>query len=238
MIIGTFGLANMRSSAEGGSITFKPMRKEAPFQVAGPYRLGPRRSRGYLAQADKALPHKGKTRSMKILWIRNPQSKDYRGMALLGVDECDGPADSSFGAQATCKPGSVPGPKGPGDGHSSGTRVAAGLARPTRTTSLETGPCRTAEAAAAPSPLLGLAPGGVYRAADVAAGAVRSCRTLSPLPAGRARRPAPAGGLLSVALSLGSPPPGVTRHRVSVEPGLSSPVETGAAIRPPAPSVR
>ena len=33
-----------------------------------------------------------------------------------------------------------------------------------------------------------------------------------------------AGGLLSVALSLGSPPPGVTRHRVSVEPGLSSPV--------------
>jgi len=30
------------------------------------------------------------------------------------------------------------------------------------------------------------------------------------------------GGLLSVALSLGSPPPGVTRHRVPVEPGLSS----------------
>ncbi len=31
------------------------------------------------------------------------------------------------------------------------------------------------------------------------------------------------GGLLSVALSLGLPPPGITRHRVSVEPGLSSP---------------
>ena len=31
-----------------------------------------------------------------------------------------------------------------------------------------------------------------------------------------------AGGVLSVALSLGSPPPGVTRHRTSVEPGLSS----------------
>ena len=30
------------------------------------------------------------------------------------------------------------------------------------------------------------------------------------------------GGLLSVALSLGSPPPDVVRHRVSVEPGLSS----------------
>src|SRR5438128_4480706 len=31
-------------------------------------------------------------------------------------------------------------------------------------------------------PLFGLAPGGVYRAACVAAGAVRSCRTVSPLP--------------------------------------------------------
>ncbi len=31
-----------------------------------------------------------------------------------------------------------------------------------------------------------------------------------------------AGGLLSVALSLGSPPAAVNRHRVSVEPGLSS----------------
>jgi hypothetical protein len=30
------------------------------------------------------------------------------------------------------------------------------------------------------------------------------------------------GGLLSVALSLGSPPPAVNRHRVSMEPGLSS----------------
>ena len=31
------------------------------------------------------------------------------------------------------------------------------------------------------------------------------------------------GGLLSVALSLGSPPPDVIRHRLSMEPGLSSP---------------
>ena len=37
------------------------------------------------------------------------------------------------------------------------------------------------------------------------------------------------GGLLSVALSLGSPPPGVTRHRVSMEPGLSSAQSTAAA---------
>ena len=40
--------------------------------------------------------------------------------------------------------------------------------------------------------------------------------------------PHEAGGLFSVALSLGLPPPGVTRHRVSVEPGLSS----GPATRP------
>ena len=67
--------------------------------------------------------------------------------------------------------------------------------------------------------LFGFAPGGVYRAASVAGRAVRSYRTLSPLPC------APEGGqggLLSVALSLGSPPPGVTRHPISVEPGLSS----------------
>jgi len=69
-------------------------------------------------------------------------------------------------------------------------------------------------------PLFGFAPGGVCRAAPVAGRAVGSYPTLSPLP-----RVAPEdghGGLLSVALSLGSPPPAVSRHRVSMEPGLSS----------------
>ena len=70
-------------------------------------------------------------------------------------------------------------------------------------------------------PLFRLAPGGVCPATTVADHAVRSYRTLSPLPA---IPEGLAGGLLSVALSLGSPPPGVTRHRYSVEPGLSSPV--------------
>ena len=42
------------------------------------------------------------------------------------------------------------------------------------------------------------------------------------------------GSLISVALSLGLPPPGVTRHRRFVEPGLSSP--SGATIRPSATS--
>lgn len=42
------------------------------------------------------------------------------------------------------------------------------------------------------------------------------------------------GGLLSVALSLGSPPPDVIRHRVSMEPGLSSPAAfRQLQVRPP-----
>jgi hypothetical protein len=41
------------------------------------------------------------------------------------------------------------------------------------------------------------------------------------------------GGLLSVALSLSSRSPGVTRHPVSVEPGLSSPIRRPA--RPSSP---
>src|SRR5271165_5651130 len=45
--------------------------------------------------------------------------------------------------------------------------------------------------------LFGFAPGGACHAADVAASAVRSCRTLSPLPSRRCGR---SGGLLSVAL--------------------------------------
>src|ERR1700704_1270172 len=76
------------------------------------------------------------------------------------------------------------------------------------------------------SPLFGFAPGGVCHAAHVAMRAVRSYHTVSPLPR---------GGLFSVALSLGLPPPEVIRHRVSVEPGLSSAAKA-AAIRPAGPS--
>jgi hypothetical protein len=115
-------------------------------------------------------------------------------------------------------------PRTTGDDHSSGTTVTGRLARPTRAISVETRlPRETRDA----PPLFGLAPGGVYHAADVTAGAVRSYRTLSPLPAGPGKTGVRTGGLLSVALSLGSPPPGVTRHRVSMEPGLSSPRQAG-----------
>jgi len=50
-----------------------------------------------------------------------------------------------------------------------------------------------------------------------------------PCPAAL-RRP---GGLFSVALSLGSPPPVVDRHRIPVEPGLSSSPRSLAGQRPP-----
>ena len=45
-----------------------------------------------------------------------------------------------------------------------------------------------------------------------------------------------AGGLFSVALSVGLPRPGVTRHRFFLESGLSSPVPEGtkAVIQPSA----
>ena len=119
--------------------------------------------------------------------------------------------------QTVCKPGSVPSEDG--DGHSSGTLVAERLARPTRTATR-----KRAWPLWGPPSLLGLAPGGVCHATAVTGGAVRSYRTLSPLPPGPViDRNCGFGGLLSVALSLGSPPPGVTRHRTSVEPGLSSP---------------
>ena len=85
-----------------------------------------------------------------------------------------------------------------------------------------------AEAACA-GPLFGIAPGGACRAGPVASPAVGSYPTVSPLPCTQGR-------LFSVALSLGFPRPGVTRHRRFVESGLSSrkgcPLQ--AAIQPSA----
>jgi hypothetical protein len=74
------------------------------------------------------------------------------------------------------------------DGHSSATPVARRLKRPTRMT----GPDRPAAQGCAPF-LFGFAPGGVCRAVCVAANAVRSYRTFSPLPRKYAT---PRGGLL------------------------------------------
>src|SRR5262249_12004268 len=57
-------------------------------------------------------------------------------------------------------------------------------------------------------PLFGLAPHGVCRASAVAGGAVRSYRTISPLPA----PPKGSGRYLSVALSVASPRLAVSEH--------------------------
>ena len=127
--------------------------------------------------------------------------------------------------QMACKPGSVPARRRAMAIHLGRSSPSVSRDRPGRRRG---NPPRLA-CAGAPS-LLGLAPGGVYRAASVTESAVRSYRTLSPLP--WTGRGAVRGGLLSVALSLGSPPPDVIRHRISLEPGLSSPLRQGYAGRP------
>ncbi len=63
--------------------------------------------------------------------------------------------------------------------------------------------------------LFGLAGGGVYQAATVTDRAVRSYRTISPLPADASVR---LGGVFSVALSLGLRRVGVTNHRALPSP--------------------
>src|SRR5262245_38236927 len=97
------------------------------------------------------------------------------------------------------------------DGHSSGAHVAMRFARPTRMAAR-----KTAWASRPVPSLFGLAPGGVYQRR------VRCRARGALLPHRFTLATSRDGGLFSVALSLGLPPPGVTRHRFSMEPGLSS----------------
>ena len=97
--------------------------------------------------------------------------------------------------------------------HSSRRRIAASLSRPTRTE-------RKGALGPEPSPsLFGLAPGGACHASPVTRPAVRSYRTLSPLPL-KKRRFAFCGAFPRVPAN--GPRAGVTRRLASVEPGLSS----------------
>src|SRR5437763_13892244 len=132
--------------------------------------------------------------------------------------------------QPACKPGSV------GhrllaqtirDGHSSGTMFAHGLEQPTRTASL-TSPCGVFAFANSPrcrpySVLLPVWFAMPFPLPDPRCALSAPFHPYPPKPA-RAKE----GGSFSVALSLGLPPPDVIRHRMSMEPGLSSP----AAFRP------
>jgi len=118
------------------------------------------------------------------------------------------------------KPGSVlfPGYPKKSDDHSSRTTVADGLKQPDPGTS--NGPPSSV-------PLFGLAPDGVYRAPDVAAGSGE----LLPHPFTLIRRGSMswADGLLSVALSLGSPPVPVKNHPVLRSPDFPLPTSTQRA---------
>ena len=125
-----------------------------------------------------------------------------------------------------CKPGSVPAQAG--DDHSSRTPVSGRLARPTRAAVRKP----TSRRNAGVPPLFGLAPGGVCRAIAVTGDAVRSYRTISPLPA---NGKSPAVCFLW-RFPWGRPRRELPGTLVSVEPGLSSPSAgepaVGAAIRP------
>ena len=163
----------------------------------------------------------------RLIGNRQPEHLDHKiggGPAVL-------PPSPLTTYQPACKPGSVwPAANRGRDSHSSCTPVARRIKQPTRMTGLD-GP----EACAPTSFLFGLAPGGVCLAASVAGNAVRSYRTVSPLP--RLKRNTPRRSVLCGTVPGGSdPPPDVIRHRLSVEPGLSSPATfrhwRGAAVRP------
>jgi hypothetical protein len=127
--------------------------------------------------------------------------------------------------QPACKPGSVghrrrkPAIR---DGHSSGMTFARHLEQPTRTASLTPLPqalsfSRTARVAV---PIRSCSRWGLpcrFRCRTRGALLPHLFTLAAPKPMG-----AKAGGSFSVALSLGSPPPDVIRHRMSMEPGLSS----------------
>jgi hypothetical protein len=125
---------------------------------------------------------------------------------------------SGSGSESTCTPDSVR-TEVRGD-HPSRPPIARRLVRPTR------GCRRRSAIGRAVLPLFGLAPGGVCRATRVTpgAGALLPHRfTLTcARPGGRA-----IGGLLSVALSCGSPRLGVTQHHALWSPDVPRPnVET------------
>jgi hypothetical protein len=129
------------------------------------------------------------------------------------------------GDQTACKPGSVP-PANGRDDHSSGPSLAGRFSRPTRTSRAYDSPTRARRAQRPYSVLLlaglavpSLSPGPRWALTP-------PFHPYPPSPPATEGEPCVAlaekGGLLSVALSLGSPPAGVTRRHVEVEPGLSS----------------
>ena len=157
--------------------------------------------------------------------ISTEHTANLLSIAAASVDgggKRDGSTD-----QTAYKPGSVP-PANGRDDHSSGPPIAGRFSRPTRTPQAYDGPT----------------PCGARNPYSVLLLAGLAMPSLSPGPRwaltppfhpypGRNR-----GGLLSVALSLGSPPAGVTRRHVIVEPGLSSTAKAAAIARPSGPRAK
>ena len=147
-------------------------------------------------------------------------STEHTANALSIVDKRD---------QTACKPGSVPPPQKGRGGHSSGPVLAGRFSRPTRTSRAGEGP-----AAAFPPrrdvPIRSCSRRGLpcRPRRRVRGGLLPHPFTLTCLRSEELR----CGGLLSVALSLGSPPAGVTRRLFAVEPGLSSAALAGDSDRP------
>jgi hypothetical protein len=129
--------------------------------------------------------------------------------------------------ESACRPGSVR-PLTRAGGHPSRTAVADSLMRSTREHRAGRPQSLAQECTAAGALPLDLAPGGVYRAAQVtlsAGGLLHRRFTLTPGVAG--------GGLFSVALSRGSPRVGVTDHPALWSPDLPRRARRPDATRPP-----
>jgi hypothetical protein len=121
-------------------------------------------------------------------------------------------------------------PEGERDGHSSATPLARRLKQPTRTADPDrSGSLSSRKRGLRAAPFLfGLAPGGVCRAVGVAADAVRSYRTFSPLPANR--RFVLCGTFPGLAPAGRYPAPFVHGARTFLPGHLS--VIAGAAVQP------
>ncbi len=218
------------TTTDGGPRLGAGIRRGRPAPCRG---LQPRHRAG-VAEAAPGHAHRDAHQKTQETGQKNQKNPEKPGTVYGFPGEFTGALHARRGGvrrkrrarQAACKPGSVPTRAGAwaGDGHSSGTPVAGRLARPTR--------AATAETRQAP-PLLGLAPGGVYPATAVTGGAVRSYRTLSPLPAWPADRRrgrfAFCGTFPGVAPAGRYPAPCSRGARTFLTHALSV---TGAAIRP------
>ncbi len=130
---------------------------------------------------------------------------------------CIGCIDGEEKRQSACKPGSV----GRGFPRARRPFLWDGACATSRATNPDGGP-ETGPGVSPCRPYSVLLPAGL--AVPPASPRARCALTAPFHPDPDACAP---GGLLSVALSLGSPPPDVIRRRVSVEPGLSSALASG-----------